>query len=238
MDIFTASHRSHTAVASGYLHKLAHSGSLLAHWHQRYYVLYTDGLLYSYKSSRARLSNRVIPVGRKCLRVRFGGETRGDEATRWQRDLWFSIVNSDREFHFCCDSERDLLMWKESLLGTLDKLSSAHSSFLDRGSGTALTRVQRQGETLKNSSIVRVEARKESEQEDKDGEEENRSRESGGNESLNAYDCVGDDQFVGRREKGEGSGEPDNSSTEDHSLEEEESGNEIDTEENWTYSLL
>ena len=167
-----------------------------------------------------------------------------DEARRWQRDLCFSIVNSDREFHFCCDSERDLLMWKESLLATLDKLSSAHSSFLDRSSGIALTQEQRLAETLKNSSLVRAAARKETEQEKEDeeeGEEENRSRESEGNESLNAYDCVGDDQFVARRAKGEASGESDNSSTEEHLLEEEdeeESGSEIDKEENWTYSLL
>lgn len=137
-SITTTSLRSHTAVASGFLHKLAHNGTPFACWHQRYYVLYSDGLLHSYKSSRARHSHRVIQVGRKCLRVRFGSDTRSDECRRWPkecpRELRFSIINSDREYHFYCESEREFGIWRESLSQILSKLGSAHSSYIERRS--------------------------------------------------------------------------------------------------------
>ena len=130
--------RSHTAVASGYLHKLAHNGTLFARWHQRYYVLYSDGLLRSFKSSRARNSHRVIHVGRKCLRVRFGADTRNDECSHWPKNcpraLCFSVINIDREYHFYCESEREFAVWRDSLQQTLTKLGSAHSSYVERRS--------------------------------------------------------------------------------------------------------
>lgn len=137
-SLTTTSLRSHTAVASGFLHKLAHNGTPFARWHQRYYVLYTDGLLRSYKSSRARHSHRVIQVGRKCLRVRFGSDTRSDECSRWPKDcpreLRFSIINSDREYHFYCESEKEFGIWRENLLQILSKLGSAHTSYMERRS--------------------------------------------------------------------------------------------------------
>ncbi|CAI8011466.1 hypothetical protein GBAR_LOCUS7392 [Geodia barretti] len=130
--------RSHTAVASGYLHKLAHNGTPFACWHQRYYVLYSDGLLRSFKSSRARNSHRVIHVGRKCLRVRFGADTRSDECSHWPKNcpraLCFSVINIDREYHFYCESEREFAVWRDSLQQTLAKLGSAHSSYVERRS--------------------------------------------------------------------------------------------------------
>lgn len=135
-SITTTSLRSHTAVASGFLHKLTHNGTPFARWHQRYYVLYTDGLLCSYKSSRARNSYRIIQVGRKCLRVRFGLDTRNDECNRWPkgvpRALCFSVINSDREYHFYCESEREFAIWRENLLQILGRLGSAHSSYVER----------------------------------------------------------------------------------------------------------
>ena len=135
-SITTTSLRSHTAVASGFLHKLTHNGTPFARWHQRYYVLYTDGLLRSYKSSRSRSSNRVIHVGRKCLRVRFGTETRNDECSRWPkgcpRERCFSVINSDREFHFYCESEREFAVWQDNLLSILGRLGSAHTSYVER----------------------------------------------------------------------------------------------------------
>lgn len=137
-SVTTTSLRSHTAVASGFLHKLAHNGTPFARWHQRYYVLYTDGLLRSYKSSRARHSHRVIQVGRKCLRVRFGSDTRSDECNRWPKDcpreLRFSIINIDREYHFYCESEKEFGIWRENLLQILSKLGSAHTSYVERRS--------------------------------------------------------------------------------------------------------
>lgn len=135
-SVTTTSLRSHTAVASGFLHKLTHNGTPLARWHQRYYVLYTDGLLCSYKSSRARNSHRIIHVGRKCLRLRFGLETRHDECSRWpknrRRTQCFSIINSDREYHFYCDSEREFAIWRDNLRQILTKLGSAHTSYVER----------------------------------------------------------------------------------------------------------
>ena len=145
-SITTTSLRSHTAVASGYLHKLTHNGTPFAGWHQRYYVLYSDGLLRSYKSSRARNSHRIIQVGRKCLRLRFGSDTRSEECCRWpqgrSRSQCFSIINSDREYHFYCDSEREFASWRESLLQILAKLGSrsARSSYIERR-GSKMNRV-------------------------------------------------------------------------------------------------
>ena len=143
-SLTTTSLRSHTAVASGYLHKLAHNGTPFAGWHQRYYVLYSDGVLRSYKSSRSRNSHRIIHVGRKCLRVRFGSDTRNDECCRWPkggpRSRCFSIINSDREYHFYCDSEREFASWRESLQHTLVKLGSAHSSYVERR-GSKMNRI-------------------------------------------------------------------------------------------------
>ena len=135
-SITTTSLRSHTAVASGFLHKLTHNGTPFARWHQRYYVLYSDGLLCSYKSSRSRNSHRVIHVGRKCLRLRFGLDTRNDECSRWPkscpRTRCFSVINSDREYHFYCESDREFAIWRKSLQQILAKLGSAHSSYVER----------------------------------------------------------------------------------------------------------
>lgn len=139
-SLTTTSLRSHTAVASGYLHKLTHNGTPFARWHQRYYVLYSDGLLRSFKSSRARNSYRVIHVGRKCLRVRFGADTRSDECRHWPKNcpraLRFSVINIDREYHFYCESEREFAVWRDSLQQTLAKLGSAHSSYVERRSSS------------------------------------------------------------------------------------------------------
>lgn len=211
-------------MASGFLHKLTHGGTLFARWHQRYYVLCSDGLFYSFKSSRARLCNRVIPLGRKCLRLRFGEETRRDEWNHWPKDfpreLCFSIVNSDREFHFCCDSEKELEMWRDNLLGTLDKLSSAHNSFLDRGSKneTILAHLQVLGESSEASSLALTgkgleEGEKDEEEGRKSGDE---GSESGQEGSLEGYDTVGGlgSAAVWEREELEGEGEEEMSSLE------------------------
>ena len=143
-SLTTTSLRSHTAVASGYLHKLTHNGTPFAGWHQRYYVLYSDGLLRSYKSFRSRNSHRIIHVGRKCLRIRFGSDTRNDECCRWPkgrpRSRCFSIINSDREYHFYCDSEREFVSWRENLQHILGKLGSAHSSYVERR-GSKMNRI-------------------------------------------------------------------------------------------------
>ena len=214
-------------MASGFLHKLTRSGTLFARWHQRYYVLCSDGLLYSFKSSRARLSNRVIPLGRKCLRLRFGEETRRDEWSHWPKDfpreLCFSIVNSDREFHFCCDSEKELEMWRDNLLGTLDKLSSAHNSFLDRGSKheTMLAHLQVLGESSEVSSLAMTGKGLEEEEEDKEegrrsGDEGSESGQEEGLE-LEGYNTVGaldSGTHVRKREELEGESEEERSSLE------------------------
>ena len=118
----------HTAVASGYLYKIAHNGSIFAKWHRRYYVLYSDGLLFSYVSDRAKSSNRTIPVGRMCLRMKFGDGTSSEDCRFWPkrgRNLCFSVINSDRSYHFFCDSEKELNSWRQHLLGTLGKLASS-----------------------------------------------------------------------------------------------------------------
>ena len=120
---------SHIAIASGYLYKIAHNGSIFARWHRRYYVLYSDGLLYSYKSDRAKSSNRTIPVGRMCLRMKFGDGTSSQDCHYWPkkvlRNLCFSIINSDRSYHFFCDSEKEMNSWRQHLLRTLGKLASS-----------------------------------------------------------------------------------------------------------------
>ena len=127
----------HTPVASGYLFKLARSGTPLARWHRRYYVLYSDGLLHSYKTVRSRSHHRTIPVGRQCLRTRFGEETAREGCKRWPRSipprLRFSIVNSDRAFHFVCESERELALWRENLKETLRRLAAAPSRWIVDG---------------------------------------------------------------------------------------------------------
>ena len=121
-------HRSHTAVASGYLFKVSHEGTPFARWHRRYYVLYSDGLLYSFKNARSRASNRVVPIGRMCLRMKFGEDTTLEDCNSWPKgvpqQLCFSIINSDRSYHFFCESEREFETWRQHLLGTLDKLAS------------------------------------------------------------------------------------------------------------------
>ena len=116
----------HSAVTSGYLLKEANYGHVLSRWHRRFYVLYSDGLLCSFKSSRSSSPNKVIPVGRQCLRMRFGSKTlQGD--CKWPKrvaaNLRFSVVNSDRAYHFCCDTERDLANWQYHLSNILNKLT-------------------------------------------------------------------------------------------------------------------
>ena len=144
-SITVTSLRSHTAVASGYLYKLARNGTPFARWHQRYYVLYSDGVLRSFKSCRSRNSHRVIHVGRKCLRVRFGVDTRSDECSHWPkncpRSLCFSVINIDREYHFFCESEREFGVWRDRLEQILAKLGSTHSSYLERRSSKPHTAV-------------------------------------------------------------------------------------------------
>ena len=138
---------SHRAVASGYLFKLARGGTLLARWHRRYYVLYSDGLLHSYKSVRAGSPHRTIPVGRQCLRTRFGEETAREECGQWPRHiparLRFSVVNSDRAFHFVCESERELGLWRDNLEETLRRLGPARHDSVGgnvEGKATVCTR--------------------------------------------------------------------------------------------------
>ena len=121
----------HVAVASGYLHKAAGAGSLLARWHRRYYVLYSDGLLSSFKTERANYPGRVIPVGRLCLRMKFGRETSSEDCSSWprrvSRELCFSIINTDRSYHFYCEEERAFISWRSKLVQVLNKLSSQAS---------------------------------------------------------------------------------------------------------------
>ena len=124
----------HAAVASGYLYKIAHNRSIFARWHRRYYVLYSDGLLYSYKSDRSKSSHRTIPVGRMCLRMKFGEDTSYQDCHYWPkkslRNLCFSIINSDRSYHFFCESEKELNSWRQHLLATLGKLTSSSNWIL------------------------------------------------------------------------------------------------------------
>ena len=135
---YSDNRHSHTAVASGYLFKVSHNGTPFARWHRRYYVLYSDGLLYSFKNARSKAFDRVIPVGRMCLRMKFGSETSSEDCASWPKSvsqkLCFSIINSDRAYHFFCESEKEFDSWQQHLLGTLDKLSSSGSHWpVDRG---------------------------------------------------------------------------------------------------------
>ena len=128
---YSDNRHSHTAVASGYLFKVSHNGTPFARWHRRYYVLYSDGLLYSFKNARSKAFDHVIPVGRMCLRMKFGAETSPEDCTSWPKSvsqkLCFSIINSDRAYHFFCESEREFDSWRQHFLGTLDKLASPSS---------------------------------------------------------------------------------------------------------------
>ena len=128
---YSDNRHSHTAVASGYLFKVSHNGTPFARWHRRYYVLYSDGLLFSFKNARSKAFDRVIPVGRMCLRMKFGSETSSEDCASWPKSvsqkLCFSIINSDCAYHFFCESEREFDSWQQHLLGTLDKLSSSGS---------------------------------------------------------------------------------------------------------------
>ena len=128
---YSDNRHSHTAVASGYLFKVSHNGTPFARWHRRYYVLYSDGLLYSFKNARSKAFDRVIAVGRMCLRMKFGAETCAADCASWpksvSRKLCFSIINSDRAYHFFCESEREFDSWRQHFLGTLDKLASPGS---------------------------------------------------------------------------------------------------------------
>ena len=125
----------HKAIASGYLYKLARGSSLGKVWHRRYYVLYSDGLLYSYHNARSKASHRTIPVGRLCLRMKFGKETVNGECSSWPRAVpvrqRFSLINTDRSYHFYADNDTDLGMWKQHLQSTLERLSSPSQALLD-----------------------------------------------------------------------------------------------------------
>ncbi len=125
----------HTAIASGYLHKLAHGKSLVKVWHRRYYVLYSDGLVYSYHNARSKRSHRIIPVGRLCLKMKFGQETINGECGSWPSlvpvEHRFSLINTDRTYHFYSESETELSKWKHYLQSTLDRLSSPSQNVLD-----------------------------------------------------------------------------------------------------------
>lgn len=116
------------AIASGYLHKLAHGNSLMKVWHERFYVLYSDGLMYSYLNARSKASHRTIPVGRLCLRMKFGQETVQGECESWPRSVpiqcRFTLVNTDRVYHFHAENENDLLLWKHHLQSTMERLCS------------------------------------------------------------------------------------------------------------------
>ena len=125
----------HKAIASGYLHKLARGSSVRKVWHKRYYVLYSDGLMYSYHNARSRTSHRTIPVGRLCLRMKFGKETVNGDCRSWPRSVpvehRFSLINTDRSYHFYTESETDFSMWKQYLQSTLERLSSPSRALLD-----------------------------------------------------------------------------------------------------------
>ncbi len=124
----------HTAIASGDLHKLAHGKSLKV-WHRRYYVLYSDGLVYSYLNARSKKSHRIIPVGRLCLKMKFGQETINGECGSWPSSVpvehRLSIINADRTYHFYSESETELSKWKHYLQSTMDRLSSPSQNVLD-----------------------------------------------------------------------------------------------------------
>ena len=125
----------HRAVTSGYLYKLARGRSIVKLWHKRYYVLYSDGLMYSYHSDRALTSSRTIPVGRLCLRMKFGTDTNTSECKSWPSKVpvnqRFSLINSNRSYHFYCDNDKEFSTWKHHLQLTLSKLSSSSQAAID-----------------------------------------------------------------------------------------------------------
>ncbi len=127
--------QQHIAIASGYLQKLAHEKSPVSVWHQRYYVLYSDGLMYSYYNDRSKKPHRTIPVGRLCLRMRFGQDTLKSECKAWPSNTpiehRFSLVNSDRSYHFYAESETELSKWKHHLQSTLERLSSPSQTVIE-----------------------------------------------------------------------------------------------------------
>ena len=154
---YSDNRHSHTAVASGYLFKVSRNGTPFARWHRRYYVLYSDGLLYSFKNARSKAFDRVIPVGRMCLRMKFGSETSSEDCASWPKSvsqkLCFSIINSDRAYHFFCESEREFDSWQQHLLGTLDKLSSSGSHWaVDRGDTKGDSQKERETAQIKVES--------------------------------------------------------------------------------------
>jgi len=67
--------------------------------------------------------------------MKFGEDTTLEDCNSWPKGvpqrLCFSIINSDRSYHFFCESEREFETWREHLLGTLDKLASHWS--IDKG---------------------------------------------------------------------------------------------------------
>lgn len=117
---------SHRAVTSGYLHKLAKGGSPVQHWHRRYYVLYSDGLMYSYKNGRSVKANRTIPVGRLCLRMKFGSDTvESGWPSKAHVNLRFSLIHSNRAYHFYCENTEHFARWQHHLQLILTRFSSS-----------------------------------------------------------------------------------------------------------------
>ena len=114
------------ATASGYLFKLARNKRLFSTWHRRYYVLYSDGTLNSYKHLRSTSINRTIPIGRKGIKILFGEEVGDDDCDSWPRNipksLCFSVTNSDRSYHFVCESRREFERWEASLREVMHKV--------------------------------------------------------------------------------------------------------------------
>lgn len=115
-------------IASGYLFKLARNKRYFSTWHRRYYVLYSDGTLYSFKNLRSSTINRTITIGRMCITIRLGEEVGDDDCSSWPsnipKSLCFSIVNSDRSYHFVCESRREFERWEASLRDVLHNLQS------------------------------------------------------------------------------------------------------------------
>ena len=116
-------------IASGYLFKLARNKRYFETWHRRYYVLYSDGSLHSFKNLRSSTLTRTISIGRKCIAVRFGEEVGNDDCNSWPSNipkyLCFSIVNSDRSYHFICESRREFERWEASLREARHKIQSS-----------------------------------------------------------------------------------------------------------------
>lgn len=139
----------HRAVTSGYLYKLARS--IVKVWHKRYYVLYSDGLMYSYHSDRSLTSSRTIPVGRLCLRMKFGVETETSECKSWPSKVpinqRFSLINSDRAYHFYCDNDKEYDTWKHYLQLTLSKLSSSSRAVIDEPQTDSQTQTDSQSQS-------------------------------------------------------------------------------------------